>query len=274
MLSSAGCCRFGGMVNASADARSPGVLTDGQLREFHENGFVIVRSLLDDERMKQIARWTDQIQRWPEVPGRYMMYFEEAADEPGRRLLNRVEDIVSFHEGMAALMRSAEMQGAVSQLFGEPARLFKDKINFKMPGGGGFAAHQDVQAGWDRYGSLHITAMLSIDRATRENGCLEFATAVHDRGLIGECWTPLREDQLGSEAYEAYPTNPGDAVFFDSFAPHRSAPNHTGAPRRVLYFTYGRASDGDQRARYYADKRRNYPPDIEREAGKDYVFRV
>jgi ectoine hydroxylase-related dioxygenase (phytanoyl-CoA dioxygenase family) len=270
----AGYRRSGGIVTASADARSPATLTDGQLREFHEKGFVIVRGLLDPEWMKQIASWTDEIQHWPEVAGRYMMYFEETADEPARRLLNRVEDIVSFHEGMASLMRSDEMQGAVSRLFGEPAILLKDKINFKMPGGGGFAAHQDVQAGWDRYGSLHITAMLSIDRATRENGCLEFAPSVHDRGLIGERWAPLTDDQLGTGAYELYPTEPGDAVFFDSFAPHRSAPNRTGAPRRVLYFTYGRASEGDQRSRYYADKRESYPPDIEREAGKEYVFRV
>ena len=30
----------------------------------------------------------------------------------------------------------------VSDLFDEPAVLFKEKINFKLPGGGGFLAHQ------------------------------------------------------------------------------------------------------------------------------------
>ena len=35
----------------------------------------------------------------------------------------------------------------VGELFGEPAVLFKEKINFKMPGGAGFKAHQDQQAG-------------------------------------------------------------------------------------------------------------------------------
>ena len=63
-------------------------------------------------------------------------------------------------------------------------------------------------------------------------------------------------------------------MFFDSFTPHRSAPNLTAAPRRVLYVTYNRASEGDHRAHYYADKRASYPPDIEREPGREYVFRV
>lgn len=44
---------------------------------------------------------------------------------------------------------------------------------------------------------------------------------------------------------------------------------------RWLYFaTYNRLSEGDQMTRYYADKRKSYPPDIGREPGKEYVFRV
>jgi hypothetical protein len=51
-------------------------------------------------------------------------------------------------------------------------------------------------------------------------------------------------------------------------------PELTAEPRRVLYVTYNRASEGDHRLRYYADKRKSYPPDCEREPGKQYVYRV
>jgi len=70
------------------------------------------------------------------------------------------------------------------------------------------------------------------------------------------------------------PTGPGDVVFFDSFVPHASAPNLTANQRRVLYVTYNRASDGDHRVSYYADKRASFPPDIERLPGVAYRFRV
>ena len=42
----------------------------------------------------------------------------------------------------------------------------------------------------------------------------------------------------------------------------------------MLYVTYNRLTEGDHRERYFAEKRQNFPPDIEREPGKNYVFRV
>ena len=42
----------------------------------------------------------------------------------------------------------------------------------------------------------------------------------------------------------------------------------------MLYVTYNRLAEGDHRAQYYADKRKNYPPDVEREPGQQYVYRV
>ena len=89
--------------------------------------------------------------------------------------------------------------------------------------------------------------------------------------LIGNKWKPLNENDLD---YISLPTEPGDAVFFDSFAPHRSSPNLSKDPRRVLYVTYNELSKGDHRRQYYNDKRMSYPPDCERDPAKNYVFRV
>ena len=46
------------------------------------------------------------------------------------------------------------------------------------------------------------------------------------------------------------------------------------SPRRILYITYNLASDGDHRERYFADKHASFPPDIDRDREKTYVFRV
>jgi len=248
-------------------------LSRDDVEAFRRDGYVVVRGLFDAARMREIRAAVDELQSWPEVPGQHMMYFEESLTDR-RRILSRVENFCPYHGALNALVMSRQMLGAVAELFGEPAVLFKDKINFKMSGGDGFKAHQDVQAGWDAYASIHITAMLSIDRTTHENGCLEMAPGQHRRGLIGKAWEPLGDETLAQMPFVACPTEPGDAVFFDSFIPHRSAPNLTADQRRVLYITYNRASEGDHLARYYADKRASYPPDCEREPGKQYVFRV
>lgn len=250
-----------------------GPLTQEQIRTFHDDGFLVARGMYSDREMQDIARWTSEIEAWPETPGRHMMYFEKSRLD-GSRILNRMENFYPYHEGFHRLFDDDKMRGSVGQLFGEPAVLFKDKVNFKLPGGDGFKPHQDVQAGWDRYGSLHISVLLCIDEATVENGCLELVKGFHDRGVVGSMWEPLTEEAMAGMKFEPYPTEPGDVVFFDSYAPHGSGPNLTSQRRRILYVTYGKQSDGDQRARYYADKRMSYPQDCEREAGKNYVFRV
>ena len=246
-------------------------LSQNQLNHFKKHGFLLIHDLYEKKDMKKITQWTDEVTNYPEVPNKYMMYFEESKLEKGKRILSRMEDIEPFHQGFSELFVRGEIQKITSQLFNEKALLFKDKINFKMPGGDGFKAHQDVQAGWDRYAKLHITALLSIDPSTTENGCLEIAAGNHKRELVGEQWKPLEEDTLD---YISVPANPGDTIFFDSYIPHRSGPNMTDEKRRVLYVTYNAASEGDHRRKYYADKRLNYPPDIERDPNKEYVFRV
>jgi hypothetical protein len=249
-----------------------GPLSEQQVQEFREQGYVVVPGLYSREEMGPITEWVDDVENWLETAGKWMMYFENTDD--GQRLLNRIENVLPYHENFMQLAISETMQGACGQLFGEPALLFKDKVNFKKAGASGFESHQDVQAGWSTYAPLHITALITIDKSTPENGCLEMVGGFHDRGLIGEEWTPLDDAAHAELNYVKVTAEPGDAVFFDSYAPHRSGPNHTNEARRVLYYTYNKASDGDHFAQYYIDKRKSYPPDIEREDGKEYVYRV
>jgi ectoine hydroxylase-related dioxygenase (phytanoyl-CoA dioxygenase family) len=92
--------------------------------------------------------------------------------------------------------------------------------------------------------------------------------------MLGRAWEPLEGDELRGVEFVPCPMAPGDAVFFDCFTPHQSQPNFTDRPRRNLYLTFNRASAGDFRAQYFADKRRSFPPDAERDPGATYTFRV
>ena len=240
-------------------------------RAMARDGFLVVPGFFGAARTLELLRWTEQLEHAPETPGRHWVYREDSLTEPGRRVIQRIENFCPHHPGFDALVRDAALARWTAALMGGPVVLFKDKINFKMPGGPGFKAHQDQQAGWSSYAPLFVTALVSIDPATLENGCLEMVPGRHLEGLIGEEWSPL--DETGLELVPV-PTEPGDVVFFDSYAPHASKPNFTSLPRRVLYLTYNPAADGDHRARYYTDKHAAFPPDIERDGSKSYVFRV
>jgi 2-aminoethylphosphonate dioxygenase len=249
-------------------------MNNDQVAAFERDGYLLLRGFFDADEVADITRWTEELASAPEEVGRHWVYREASLLDPEDRIIQRIENFCPFHEGFDQLVRHGRLMETVSRLFGEQAVLFKEKINFKMPGGAGFKAHQDQQAGWSTYAPLFITALVGIDASTLENGCLEVAPGWHKRGLLGEEWKPLDDQRIAEVGLKPVPTEPGDVLLFDSYVPHASAENMTGAARRILYLTYNRLSDGDQRERYYRDKFAAFPPDVARVPGSEYVFRV
>ena len=251
-----------------ASLREP---SEAERASMARDGYLVVPGFFDAPATGELLRWTEELEHAPDQPGRHWVYREDSLTEPGRRVIQRIENFCPSHPGFDGLIRRGALARWTAALMGGPVALFKEKINFKMPGAPGFKAHQDQQAGWGRYAPLFVTALVTLDPATLDNGCLEMVPGRHREGLIGEEWNPLDETGL---ALRPVPTLPGDVIFFDSFAPHASKPNFTDAPRRILYLTYNLASAGDHRARYHAEKHAAFPPDIERDGSKSYVFRV
>ena len=247
------------------------VLTQDHIAAFKHDGYLVVRRAFAAEDMTRIAAWCDEMSARPEESGKHWVYHEPSLKQRDRVLINRIENIAPFHAGFDELTQS--LAATVSQLLGEPAVLFKEKINFKMPGGGGFKPHQDSQAGWDAYADYFINVLVSIDEATVENGCLQIVGGHHRQGLF-RSWEPLTEKDIDGMSFVPCPTQPGDLIFFDSYAPHGSEPNMSDRIRRLYYATYNRLSAGRHMAQHYADKHKSFPPDIDRVPGREYVFRV
>ncbi|NTI24874.1 phytanoyl-CoA dioxygenase family protein [Rhizobium rhizogenes] len=259
-------------MSASIPSFQP--LSSLQVQQFQQFGWVHLPAFFNEEATAMIQQWTSEITAMPEVPGRHMVYYEQSLLEPSQRVIQRIENFCPHHSAFDSICRTGPLADAVSQVLGNDAVLFKDKINFKMAGGAGFEAHQDQQAGWSRYAPLFVTALVCIDKATVENGCLEMAQIRRLHKLIAPEWRPINAEEMSDFELVPVPTEPGDVILFDSFAPHASKPNYTSSQRRMLYLTYNAVEDGDHRKVYFDEKRANFPPDIEREPGREYTFKV
>lgn len=238
-------------------------LDEAHLRAWASDRTVVLRGALDPDEVDALRGWVDELAAWPETPGRWMKYFEGAS-----RQLCRVEDFLPWHDGLRGLLLRPDLGAALAALFGEPAVLFKEKVNYKLPGGGGFTAHQDAPAFTSFGQTWHATVLIAVDATTPENGCLEWvaghaAARTLDQAPDGT----LAPEVEAALDFRPLPTQPGDVVIFDSYVPHRSGPNRSGGPRRALYVTYNPASQGDRRAEYFARKRRAFPPECERVPG-------
>ena len=243
-------------------------LTGEQRKAWNEQGVLHLPGIFNAE---PLDTWARELAAWPETPGKWMKYFEAAVDGRDDRMLCRVECFSDYHEGWRSIIQHPKMMAILAILFGEDAILFKEKLNYKLPGGNGFTPHQDAPA-FQAFGqAFHITVMVSVDATTVENGCLYMAVGEHRNGLFA--MTPgqtLDEDAVARLEWTPFETQPGDVVIFGSMIPHYSTPNRSHQARRTAYLTYNAGSLGSRRDEYFQNKRAVFPPEVERVPGRDY----
>jgi hypothetical protein len=215
---------------------------------FGREGWVHVRPPDGDARARRLQRWADEVAAWPDDGG--WLHHRELTD--GGPALCRTENMVPHHEGLRSVLCSGALVEAAGALLGEPAVLYKDKLNYKLPGGAGYAPHQDAPA--YRFVDVHVSCMVAIDDAGEENGCLEVVSGAHDRLWPADDVGCIRADVVASMVWQPVPVCAGDALWFHSRTPHRSGPNSSARPRRALYPTYNARSEGDLREDYYRQK--------------------
>lgn len=246
-------------------------LSEEQKKHWQKHGFIILRDFLAPLIRNKLGHWCDELTSWPETPGKWMKYFEK--NQLGERQLCRIENFIDYHNEMNEIARGLDTMHIVSELMGEPAVIFKEKINYKFPNGGGFKPHQDAPAFISFNQKFHITMMVAIDDCTLENGCLQVVTGGANKREIlpQEADGSICNSNAKQLEWTPIECKMGDVILFDSYLPHYSEPNRSTGARRAIFITYNKVSEGGaMRTAYYQDKRKQFPPDCERDPNKDY----
>jgi ectoine hydroxylase-related dioxygenase (phytanoyl-CoA dioxygenase family) len=219
--------------------------------------------VLTDAQADALAGWADEVESWPVGSHAWGQYAEQIAD---RVAVCRTENVSACHPGVAALVDCA-LQEIATDALGAPAVAFKDKINYKHPGGAGFRPHQDRLAypGVARV----LSILVAIDECTTESGCLWLADGV-DEALPTDDRGVVRGDIVESLRWTPAELAAGDAVLLDGLTPHYSEANRGGRRRRVLVASYAPATEEYSRDRYYSAR----ADTMQRASQEDRRFRI
>ena len=171
----------------------------------------------------------------------------------------------------------ARLSIILRDLYGFDFCLFKDKLNYKPPGGEGFLAHYDGvfrvedssingYNGWYKYADLFVNVLLPLDPFTADNGCLQISP-IHNLSFDELILNTLQDgtpnitpDVENVLTFHDLIVSPTDVIIFDSRCPHRSQPNHSIHPRSSLYLTFNPLSAGDHYDQYFIDKKSSSSP--------------
>jgi hypothetical protein len=233
---------------ATGAASSAPVVDPSMVEHYARTGWLLTDTL-DANGLQALRRWVDDIASWPDDGDGWLHHRELTDAGPA---LCRSENLVPFHAGLRTLLTSGTLLEVASALLGEPAVLYKEKVNYKLPGGAGYAPHQDAPA--YRFVETHVSCMVAIDDATGDNGCLEVVEGRHHEVLPVDDAGCIRAEVVAALDWRPVEVRAGQTLWFHSRTPHRSGANTSSQPRRALYPTYNALAEGDLRDAYYRQK--------------------
>lgn len=219
-------------------------LNPGQVAEFHENGYVIVRGFfseaetaklyaaaLEDESMRKHALdLNDQTGK----KTRLSLWYEPGDDIYGQ------------------MIRSERMVTSAASLLDSTAPVchFHTKLMQKEPRvGGAWEWHQDYGYWYKNqfmFPDQLVSLMTALTAANKENGCLQVIKGSHKMGRVNHGFAG---EQVGADMVmvnNALKTmelvycelEPGDALIFHSNLLHRSEANTSDKPRWSMISVY------------------------------------
>jgi ectoine hydroxylase len=231
-------------IRPGGSAMAKGIISDADVARYREDGFVLVRGMLDPEETSLLSRSARADRALDEHS------FGRADGEGGTvrlALWNHPTDTVY---GMVA--RSESIVGSAEKLLGGEVYHYHSKMIMKdAKVGGAWAWHQDYGY-WYQNGVLApllASAFIAIDPATRSNGCMQVIRGSHSLGRIDHTLTGEQagadRDRVG-EILKRYDLvyvemDPGDALLFDCNLLHRSDQNRSDHARWSMICCYNAA---------------------------------
>src|SRR5262245_9192806 len=204
-------------MTAVATARAPSPV---QERQYREDGFLVARGLFSPAEMALVSMEADRLLgrddlkdtnnlrcRWQDHVG------------TGECLFETFDPVIDLGPLCARIARDERLLAVLADLYGDEARLFKDKLIFKPPGCKGYDLHQDYIA-WPSFPRSFLTVLVPLDPATRDNGCTIVYPGCHHQGYLSPAdgnYHRLPPETVDEARAVPLELAPGDVAVFGAF---------------------------------------------------------
>lgn len=221
-------------------------LSDDEITAYHQHGFYVARRLFTEHEIALLHRTAKEDY---ELDRRSYTRADGEGGQVRLSLWNHPGDnIYGAYARCERLVRSAE------RLLDDEVYHYHSKMIMKdAKVGGAFTWHQDYGY-WYKNGILtpNLTSvMIAVDRATKENGCLQVIDGSHRCGRLEH---RLTGEQAGADLERVQQIlkrmslvyiemEPGDALFFHPNLLHRSDPNYSDYSRWAMICCYNAKSN-------------------------------
>ena len=198
---------------------------------FWSNNYVLIKDAFKPYEGKFITKRANSIIESKNKD--YIKYYDD-----GNKMYN-VENFMNYNHGLKYFVKH-RAEPIAREIYGNKISLYKDKLNFKYPGGGVFGEGSDSPRWKDFNSKFFLTVCLFADKSTVTNGCLQVSSGKHLERSFDQNFFPDK-----SFNWDWVEAGPQDMLIFNSFIPYRSFINNSKNNRRIFYLTYNDEKDGE-----------------------------
>lgn len=240
-----------------ATALEAPLISEEQIRHFHEHGYCIVDGLFSEAEIQAIQDFFEEFKRIGMSIFDGNLTYEEI--DPAQRQVRAMHPH-RYSEKAKAWLLHPNVAAVLKALLGEDALAAQSMYYFKPPGAKGQGMHQDnfylvAQP------ATCIAAWTAIDAADLENGCLYVVPGSHREDILcpsersKERWFDYGDSHIGKFPRDQKPipveVPRGSTMFFGGNLIHGSGPNRTEDRWRRTFIGHYVNETSEQVSRFY-----------------------
>ncbi|CAH2058434.1 unnamed protein product, partial [Iphiclides podalirius] len=231
---------------ASVGSQSASVLSKGQLDFYNENGFLVIKDLIDFASLYNLKKRFVHIAKGIEDAGNIIIVKDPTLIAKGASAedsINKIQDI-HFDNVFSTYSEDQGLLDVVSQLIGQDVVVVHSMLINKPPGTNRHPPHQDLYYFPFRPADKIVAAWTAIDHVNQENGCLYVVPKSHKLvNLIAhqvpadtnKLYHGIVDESMAPDHRRVHlPMAPGDTVFFHPLLIHGSGPNVSKGYRKAI----------------------------------------